>query len=58
MSMVIAVGHSRGVLDLDAPVADTWPAFAQPGKEAVTVRQALAHQVGLARSTIRSKPES
>lgn len=48
VSMAIAVAHGRGVLDLDAPVADTWPAFAQSGKEAITVRQLLAHQAGLA----------
>jgi CubicO group peptidase (beta-lactamase class C family) len=33
---------------LDAPVADYWPAFAQRGKGAVTVRHVLAHRVGLA----------
>jgi CubicO group peptidase (beta-lactamase class C family) len=37
----------RGLLDLDAPVCRWWPEFAQGGKEAVTVRQLLAHQAGL-----------
>jgi CubicO group peptidase (beta-lactamase class C family) len=37
----------RGLLDLDAPVAGYWPEFAAAGKEAVTVRQLLAHQAGL-----------
>jgi CubicO group peptidase (beta-lactamase class C family) len=36
----------RGLLDLDAPVARYWPEFAQGGKEAVTVRDALTHQAG------------
>jgi uncharacterized protein YbbC (DUF1343 family)/CubicO group peptidase (beta-lactamase class C family) len=34
-------------IDLDAPVARYWPAFASGGKGAVTVRQLLAHTSGL-----------
>jgi len=37
----------RGLLDLDAPVADVWPEFAAAGKESVTTRQLLSHQAGL-----------
>ena len=37
----------RGRIDLDAPVAQYWPAFAANGKQAVTVRQLLAHTSGL-----------
>ncbi|MEV6345634.1 serine hydrolase domain-containing protein [Actinoplanes sp. NPDC051851] len=37
----------RGLLDLDAPVADVWPEFAAAGKARVTVRQLLSHQAGL-----------
>ena len=37
----------RGVLDLDARVANYWPEFAQAGKETVTVRQLMSHQAGL-----------
>src|SRR6185369_17731323 len=43
----MAVAHSRGLFDLDAPVADYWPQFAQNGKDRITVRQLLAHQAGL-----------
>jgi CubicO group peptidase (beta-lactamase class C family) len=39
---------ARGALDLDAPVARYWPEFAKNGKDAITVRMALAHQAGLA----------
>jgi CubicO group peptidase (beta-lactamase class C family) len=42
---------SRGELDLHAPVADYWPEFAKNGKEAITVRQLLSHQAGLAALT-------
>lgn len=37
----------RGSLDLDTPVAHYWPEFAQGGKAAVTVRDALTHQAGV-----------
>lgn len=37
----------RGLLDLDRPVADYWPEFAQCGKEAVLVRHLLDHRAGL-----------
>ena len=46
-AMVMAVAHSRGLFDLDDPVAKHWPQFAQGGKENITVRQLLAHQAGL-----------
>ena len=36
-----------GRLSYDQPVADVWPEFAQAGKGAVTVAQALSHQAGL-----------
>jgi CubicO group peptidase (beta-lactamase class C family) len=38
----------RGLLDPDATVASYWPEFAANGKDAITVRQALSHQAGLA----------
>ena len=44
----MAVAHSRGLFDLDARVAAYWPEFAQAGKEAITVRQLLEHEAGLA----------
>lgn len=37
-----------GRLDLDAPIARTWPEFREHGKEAITVRDALSHRAGLA----------
>lgn len=47
-AMALAVAHSRGLFELDEPVATYWPEFAQAGKERITVRQLLAHQAGLA----------
>ncbi len=46
-SMAVAVAHSRGLIDYDAPVASYWPEFAAGGKGEVTVRQLLSHQAGL-----------
>ena len=45
--LALAVAHARGWIEHDAPVARYWPEFAAAGKEAVTVRQLLAHQAGL-----------
>jgi len=38
----------RGLLDVDAPVADYWPEFAQAGKGQIPVRYLLSHEAGLA----------
>ena len=46
-AMTLALAHSRGWLDYDERVSTYWPEFAQNGKEAITVRQLLAHQAGL-----------
>jgi CubicO group peptidase (beta-lactamase class C family) len=47
----------RGLLDYDAPVAKYWPAFAQKGKEGITVAQAMSHQAGLHRMPEPFEPE-
>jgi CubicO group peptidase (beta-lactamase class C family) len=46
-ALVLALLHSRGLLDYDERVATYWPEFAQAGKQDVTIRQLLAHQAGL-----------
>jgi len=38
---------SRGLLDVDAPVATYWPEFAAAGKGGVLVRHLLSHTAGL-----------
>lgn len=37
----------RGLLELDAPVSDFWPEFADAGKSDILVRQVLTHEAGL-----------
>ena len=46
-ALVLALLHSRGLLNYDERVATYWPEFARAGKEDITVRQLLAHQAGL-----------
>jgi CubicO group peptidase (beta-lactamase class C family) len=46
-ALTLAVAHSRGLFDYDAPVIDYWPEFGQYGKSKVTVAQLLAHQAGV-----------
>jgi CubicO group peptidase (beta-lactamase class C family) len=38
---------ARGLVDLEAPVAQYWPEFATNGKERTTVRMMLDHSVGV-----------
>jgi CubicO group peptidase (beta-lactamase class C family) len=38
----------QGKLDIEAPVAEYWPEFAEGGKETMPVRLLLTHQAGLA----------
>src|SRR5258708_31102861 len=37
----------QGLLDLDAPVAQYWPEFAQAGKDKIPVNYLLSHRAGL-----------
>lgn len=37
----------RGLLDIEAPVAQYWPEFGCNGKEAITVAMAMSHQAGV-----------
>jgi CubicO group peptidase (beta-lactamase class C family) len=46
-AMTLALAHSRGHFDYDAPVAEYWPEFAQNGKSDITIRQLLGHEAGL-----------
>ena len=47
-ALAAAMLADRGLLDVEAPVAEYWPEFARAGKDAITVRQLLTHEAGLA----------
>lgn len=46
-ALLLARAVDAGQLAYGQPVADLWPEFAQAGKGAITVEQALSHQAGL-----------
>lgn len=46
-AVLVHMADERGLLHLDDPVADYVPAFAQQGKEAITLRQLMIHRAGL-----------
>jgi CubicO group peptidase (beta-lactamase class C family) len=47
----------RGELDLDSPVAEYWPEFAQAGKQDITVAMVLGHRSGVIGPRTRLTPE-
>lgn len=47
-AMALNLAGESGKFEWDAPVAEYWPAFAQGGKQSITVRQLFNHQAGLA----------
>jgi CubicO group peptidase (beta-lactamase class C family) len=46
-SLAVMMLVDRGEIDVNAPVADYWPDFAQNGKEKVIVRQLMSHTGGV-----------
>lgn len=50
-AMALNLAAEQGKFAWDAPVARYWPAFAQNGKERITVRQLFNHRAGLAAIT-------
>jgi CubicO group peptidase (beta-lactamase class C family) len=47
LAVLVLALVERGLLELDAPVAERWPAFAAGGKGGVTLRSLLSHRAGL-----------
>ncbi len=47
----------RGELDLQAPVAEYWPEFAQAGKQDITVAMVMGHRSGVIGPRTRLTPE-
>lgn len=45
--LVVLMLADRGLLDLDAPLADAWPEFAVNGKRHITTKHVLSHSAGL-----------
>ncbi|OBB10669.1 esterase [Mycobacteriaceae bacterium 1482268.1] len=47
----------RGELNLDVPVADYWPEFAQAGKQDITIAMVMGHRSGVIGPRTRLAPE-
>jgi CubicO group peptidase (beta-lactamase class C family) len=47
LALAVHLLAERRQLSLDDPVAHYWPAFAQWGKQAITIRHVLAHRAGI-----------
>lgn len=47
LATLVHVLVSQQLLDYDRPIADYWPAFAAQGKEQITLRRVMSHQVNL-----------
>lgn len=47
LTVLAGIAMEEGELDVEAPIAEIWPEFAQAGKSQITGRQLLAHQAGL-----------
>lgn len=47
LTTAVAMGVEEGLIDLDAPASRYVPAFAGPGKSAITIRQLLTHSSGM-----------
>jgi len=46
-STLLHILVNKGLADYDDPISKYWPAFAQNGKEDITIRTAMYHQAGL-----------
>jgi CubicO group peptidase (beta-lactamase class C family) len=46
-AVAAAMAHDAGLLDLDAPLSDYWPAFDRASTRTITVRSVLSHRSGL-----------
>jgi CubicO group peptidase (beta-lactamase class C family) len=57
MALMMARLVDQGLITYDTPVAEVWPAFAQAGKEPVTLAQMMSHQAGLPGFVPAAEPE-
>jgi CubicO group peptidase (beta-lactamase class C family) len=57
IAIIIAMLEERGLLDINAPIADYWPAFAAHGKQAITAHDVLTHRSGLLTPEIDSRTD-
>lgn len=56
-AIAMALAHARNYFEYDDEVSSHWPSFGQNGKDAVTVRELLDHQAGVAAIDENLTPE-
>jgi CubicO group peptidase (beta-lactamase class C family) len=57
VAFAVALCEERGLLDVDAPIADLLPGFAIHGKQQITTRDVLTHRAGLLMQDLAAHPE-
>jgi CubicO group peptidase (beta-lactamase class C family) len=57
VATAVAIVEGRGLIDIHAPVARLWPAFAARGKGDITVLDVLTHRSGLVLEALIQNPE-
>lgn len=57
VALAIALCEERGLLDVDAPIAERLPGFGSHGKQEITTRDVLTHRAGLLLEELEARPE-
>ena len=57
VALAVAICEDRGLLDVDAPIAEVVPGFGAHGKQALTARDVLTHRAGLLMQEFEAQPE-
>ncbi|MGD2252469.1 MAG: serine hydrolase domain-containing protein [Anaerolineales bacterium] len=56
-AVVVAMLEDRGALDVNAPIAQIFPAFARHGKERITTLDVLTHRSGMLMPELMKEPD-
>lgn len=57
VALAVAICEDRGLLDVDAPIAELVSGFGANGKQAITTRDVLTHRAGLSMRELEMQPE-
>ena len=57
VALAVAICEDRGLLDVDAPIAERVPGFGANGKQEITARDVLTHRSGLLMEDFAARPE-
>lgn len=56
VALAVAICEDRGLLDVDAPIAELVPGFGAHGKQTLTTRDVLTHRAGLVMEEFAAQP--